>query len=141
MSSGIPTRQFSPEAFVAQDRMGALVGARFLSLTPEECLYEYEAGAGHFNPGGTLHGGALFTVMDSSQGMLVFSLLEAPHTVAATGTATIKYLAPVRGGTIRIRTILAKREGRKLFVHSEATDEQGTRVAILEEIWIALVPR
>ena len=135
---GPETRQFSPEQFVAGDRLGALLGARFLSLTPGECRYEYEAGDDHFNPGGILHGGALFTVMDSSQGMLVFALLEPPYTRVATGTATIKYLAPVRGGKICIRTTVSKREGRKFFVHSEAVDEKGTTVAVLDEIWIAI---
>ena len=138
MPDGFQNREFSLEDFVASDRLGALLGARFLSVTPEECLYEYEAAEGHFNPAGTLHGGALFTVMDSSQGMLVFSLLEPPYRRALTGTATVKYLAPVRGGRILVRTTLARRDGRKLFVHSEAVDEKGTTVAVLDEIWIAV---
>ena len=126
------------QRFVANDRLGALIGAQFVSLSPEACVYEYEATPEHFNPGGILHGGALFTAMDSSQGMFVFSLLDPSYRGAATGTATIKYLAPVREGTIRIRTTLTNREGRKLFVHSEAVDKAGTTVAILDEIWIAL---
>lgn len=131
---------FSPEAFVANDRLGALLGLKFVSLSHDTCIYEYEAEEGHHNPGGTLHGGALFTAMDTSQGMLVFSRLTPPHSVAATGTATIKYLAPVHRGTIRIQSTLERWEGRKLFVHSEATDAAGTRVAVLDEIWITLQP-
>lgn len=130
---------FSPAHFIAQDRLGALIGARFVSLEGEVCVYRYEASAAHHNPGGTLHGGALFTAMDSSQGMLVYSLVDAPQTAAATGTATIKDLAPVQRGTIQITTTLARREGRKLFLHSEAVDDAGTLVAVLDEIWIAIV--
>ena len=107
MLDGSAPRPFSPEPFLARDKLGTLLGARFVSLTPEACLYEYEAAEDHFNPAGTLHGGALFTVMDSSQGMLVFSLLEPPYRRALTGTATVKYLAPVRGGKVRVRTTLA----------------------------------
>ena len=57
---------------------------------------------------------------------------------ALTGTATIKYLAPVRGGKVLVRTTLARREGRKLFVHSDAVDQEGRTVATLDEIWIAV---
>jgi uncharacterized protein (TIGR00369 family) len=138
MSNPDAPQPFDIQKFIANDRLGALLGARFVSLTPEECRYEYEAGEGHFNPGGTLHGGALFTVMDTSQGMFVFSLLDASFRVAATGTATIKYLAPVREGRVLVRTTLVKREGRKLFVHSDAVDAEGTAVAVLDEIWIAI---
>jgi len=129
----------SPEQFFAHDRFGAAIGARFVSLDGGVCVYEYEATDAHFNPGGMLHGGALYSVMDSSQGMLVYSLVEPPM-VAATGTATIKYLAPVRRGRIVVTTSLAKREGRKLFLHSEAVDEGGVVVAILDEVWITLRP-
>ena len=138
MPNGSDTPRFSPEEFVARDRLGALLGARFVCLTPEQCVYEYEPAQEHFNPVDTLHGGALFTVMDSSQGMLVHSLLAPPYRRALTGTATVKYLAPVRGGKVLVRTTLSRREGRKLFVRSEAVDERGATVAVLDEIWIAV---
>jgi uncharacterized protein (TIGR00369 family) len=126
--------------FIAGDRLGALLGARFVSLNSDECRYEYDAVPEHLNPNGTLHGGALFTVMDSSQGMLVHWLLDENHRAAATGTATIKYLAPVRSGKVTVRTWMTRREGRKLFLSSEALDASGKQVAVLDEIWIALRP-
>src|SRR5690349_6293712 len=106
MANGSDATRFSPEGFVARDRLGALMGARFISVTPEQCVYEYEAAGAHFNPVDTLHDGALFTVMDSSQGMFVHSLLAPPYRRALTGTATIKYLAPVRAGKVVVRTTL-----------------------------------
>jgi uncharacterized protein (TIGR00369 family) len=114
------------------------MGARFVALTSDECVYEYDTTPLHFNPNGTLHGGALFTVMDSSQGLLVHWLLPAEFQAAATGTATIKYLAPVHSGTVRIRTKITQREGRKLFVHSEAQALDGKALAVLDEIWIGI---
>ena len=126
------------ERFLAGDRLGALLGARFVSLTSEECRYEYDATPDHHNPVDTLHGGALFTVMDSSQGMFAHSVLEDAYRAAVTGTATIKYLAPVYSGRISIRTWMTKREGRKLFISSEAVDAAGRKVAVLDEVWIAL---
>jgi len=127
----------SPDEFFARDRFGTAIGARFVSLHDGVCVYEYDATAAHHNPGGMLHGGALYSVMDSSQGMLVYSLVEPPN-VAATGTATIKYLAPVVRGNIVVTTTLTKREGRKLFLHSEAVDDNQVVVAVLDEVWITL---
>lgn len=131
-----------PAAYLAKfaelDKMGALVGARAISISSEECIFEYDVRPEHFNPNGILHGGALYTVMDSSQGVFVHFDLDESFKAAATGTATIKYLAPVRSGRIKIRTWMKGREGRKLFVNSTATDENGKDVAVLEEIWIAI---
>jgi uncharacterized protein (TIGR00369 family) len=124
-------------AFVAGDRLGAQLGARFVSFDGTTCVYEYDARPEHFNPNGMLHGGALFTVMDSSQGLLVFYILDHEQ-AAATGTATIKYLAPVRAGRIVVRTTLARREGRKIFVTSEARSAEDRVVAVLEEVWITI---
>lgn len=124
--------------FIEKDRLGTLMGALFVSLTPELCIYEYEATPKHFNPNGMLHGGALFTVMDTSQGMLMHLALDPQYRAAATGTATIKYLSPVYSGVIQIRTVITKREGRKYFVHSEAVHKDGKILATLEEIWIAI---
>jgi uncharacterized protein (TIGR00369 family) len=136
MATAREGEDFDPEHFIANDRLAALVGARFVTLADGVCVYAYEASEAHHNPGGMLHGGALFAAMDSSQGMLVYSLVAPASLAAATGTATIKYLAPVQHGRILITTRLAAREGRKLFVHSDAADEGGVTVALLDETWI-----
>lgn len=125
-------------SFQSADRLGTLLGARFISISQQECIYEYDAKAEHCNPNGILHGGALYSVMDSSQGALVHFILEDTYVAAATGTATIRYLAPIRSGTLRIRTWLKGRERRKLYVNSTATNDAGVTVAELEEVWVAL---
>lgn len=124
--------------FEAHDHFGALMGGRVVSLTAEECVYEYEVSPRHYNPNGILHGGALYSVMDSSQGLFVHLILEDTYKAAATGTAIIKYMAPLTEGKVRIRSWLKGRERRKLFVSSCATDESGQEVATLDEIWIAI---
>ena len=127
------------KAFVARDKMGQLFGAKFLALSHSECIYEYEVNEDHYNPNGILHGGALYAVMDSSQGMFVHAILDDQFKAAATGTATIKYLAPVRHGKIKIVTTLKGQENRKIFVSSIAFDETGIKVADLDEVWIAML--
>ena len=124
--------------FEGADALGDLLGAKFISVNDKECLYEYEAQEGHYNPNGILHGGALYSVMDSSQGAFVHFILDPQYKFAATGTATIRYNAPVTRGKIKIRTWLEKIERRKMFIQSSATDSKGTEVATLDEIWIAI---
>ncbi|MCM0606317.1 MAG: PaaI family thioesterase [Xanthomonadaceae bacterium] len=125
--------------FKNTDKLGEIFSPKIVSLSETECLYEYTVIPAHFNPSGILHGGALYTVMDSSQGLFVHYILDDSFKAAATGTATIKYLAPLKSGVVKIRTYLKEKSGRKLFVNSVATDESGREVATLEEIWIAIL--
>ena len=125
--------------FLVTDRLGKIFNGRCTSISTEECLYEYDFNGEHTNPNGILHGGALFTVMDSSQGALIHYDLDKKYQAAATGTATIRYFAPVTSGTVKIRTYKKSTEGRKVFVNSVATDESGKEVAVLEEVWICIL--
>ena len=124
--------------FAAKDRMGALLGVRILSIGQEECVGEYTVSPAHFNPNGILHGGALYTALDSCQGAFVHFNLDPQWRAAATGTATIRYEAPVTAGRVTLRTWLERAEGRKLFVNSEAKSESGQLLASLAEIWITI---
>jgi len=124
-------------AFEAKDQLGGFIGAKCVSLSDSECLYEYEVSSNHFNPNGLLHGGALFTAMDSSQGMLIHYILGSEFEYGVTGTATIRYEKPVKIGQVLIRTFLDRRDGRKYFIRSIAT-QQDQIVATLDEIWIAI---
>jgi uncharacterized protein (TIGR00369 family) len=132
-----------PTAFIdffkANDRLGAIFGVQIISLNNSECICEYKVSPDHFNPNGILHGGALYSAMDSSQGAFVHFTLDPAFFAAATGTATIRYQAPVRQGIIRIRTWLKEKQNRKIYVCSTATDQNGQEVATLEEIWIAML--
>ena len=127
--------------FERTDRFGSLMGAKIISLSSDECIFEYTVSSNHYNPNGILHGGALFGIMDSSQGLFVHYILGDTYSGAVTGTATVKYLAPVREGIIRIRTFLKEHQGRKLFVNSVATNVEGNEVAVLEEIWISILKK
>lgn len=129
--------------FLEDDNMCSLLGGRLLKITVEESVYEYHVQEAHFNPNQILHGGALYSVMDSSQGAFIHYLLREkfshePYRQAASGTATIRYLAPLKVGRITIRTTFRSKERRKYFIHSIASDESGRNVAELDEIWVAL---
>ena len=127
--------------FQNNDRLGAFFGYSVISLSKESCLIEYQVKQEHFNPNGTLHGGALFTVMDSSQGAFIHYILEDSYAYGATGTATIRYFLPLKAGKIRIRTSLKERNHRKYIVESTALTEEDKTAAVLEEIWIAVLKK
>ena len=131
-----------PEKYIAhfsdKDRFGSMLGGRILSISAHECVYEFTPLKDHFNPNGILHGGALFSVMDSCQGAFVHYVLDPIYKFAATGTATIRFQSPALDETIKIRTWLTKTERRKLVVNSSATGVDGREIATLEEIWIAI---
>jgi uncharacterized protein (TIGR00369 family) len=123
--------------FETADQLGQLLGHKIVALGKEELLSEYLVNPQHYNPNKILHGGTLFALMDSAQGAFVHFNLDPSFKHAATGTATVRYNAPVRSGKIQIRTWLKEQQGRKIYVHSTATDESGTVVAQVEEVWIA----
>lgn len=127
--------------FQNNDRLGAFFGYSVISLSKESCLIEYQVKQEHFNPNGTLHGGALFTVMDSSQGAFIHYILEDSYAYGATGTATIRYFLPLKAGKIRIRTSLKERNHRKYIIESTALTEEDKTAAVLEEIWIAVLKK
>ncbi|RYD80666.1 MAG: PaaI family thioesterase, partial [Sphingobacteriales bacterium] len=89
--------------FQRRDHLGNLVGARFISIDRDQIIYHYEVKPEHFNPNGFLHGGALYTVMDSSQGAFVHFILDEKFEIAVTGTATIRYEKPLRSGSVEIK--------------------------------------
>ena len=125
--------------FLSNDKLGSLFGYQIIFISKEECIIEYESKKEHNNPNGMLHGGALFTVMDSGQGAFIHYILDEKYKFGAIGTATIRYLAPVTVGKIKVKTWLKEQVKRKFVICSTAIDESGKEVATLEEIWIALL--
>lgn len=125
--------------FAIKDRLGSLIGCRVVELNSKECLSEYQVKKEHYNPNDILHGGALYAVMDSSQGLFLHFNLDPKFKHAVTGTSKIVYKAPVTEGVISIKTFLKSQEGRKIFVESVATDSTGNIVATLEETWIGIL--
>lgn len=67
---------------------------RCMSVEKGKVVFEAQAGAGHLNPMGGVHGGFIATVMDSVTACAVHSMLE-PGVGYATIDLNVKMLRPV----------------------------------------------
>lgn len=107
----------------AESRMSdftRLVGVEFRHISRGECFLHLEIQQQHFNSTGRVHGGVVFTLLDSAMGAAAFSVLE-PHEVTATVECKINYTRAVTGGAL---------EGRGKVVHA------GTRTVVVDgEVW------
>jgi acyl-CoA thioesterase len=82
----------------------------------------------HFNPHGVLHGGVIYTMIDSCMGAAVMARLEPPN-FCATIELKVSYLEGVRGGRLLAEAEVVK-EGRTIaFVDSRVRDDNGRIVA------------
>ncbi len=95
-------------------------------------ITEVEFGPAFEGAPGRLHGGVLAGVFDDVLGAAMAQEREPGFT----GRLTVHYLAPVPvERPITIRTWVGERQGRKLFVHGEATHD-GTVVARADALFI-----
>lgn len=80
-----------------------------------------DAGDEHLNPGGTVHGGVVATLVDSAMGAAVRTTGEAER--PATIALTITYLEPGRPGAITVTAQVRKRGKRITVVEAEVAQE------------------
>lgn len=77
---------------------------------------------------GLMHGGAVTALADTAVAMAIKSILsEGTH--FATTDLSLKFHAPVRGGTVRAEARVVARDDRELTGEAIVYDEGGTRVA------------
>lgn len=76
--------------------------------------------AHHLNTNGVVHGGALFTLVDTGMGVALHSAM-ARHERCATVDARISYLKPVRSGEVVCASRLLHREGGLAHLASSLT--------------------
>jgi len=73
----------------------------------------------HSNRSGSVHGGVLFSMVDTSMGAAVHSLLK-PGERCATIEIKISYFEPVLEGQVNCHAKVIKRGSRIAFIESEA---------------------
>jgi acyl-CoA thioesterase len=122
--------------FHEQDHYAAKLGYKPVRVGKGEAEYEITIDASFHNPPGTLHGGLLFSIMDSSQGAAVFSILSnEPGKNAATAKAEMRYKKPVISGKLRVISKCEPMKKSLLPVNSLAYNEAGEVVAEMQAVW------
>lgn len=105
-----------------------LIGFTPIAVATGEARVEFEAGARHANPMGTLHGGVLCDIADAAMGIAYASTLE-PGESFTTLELKINFLKPVWNAKLQAVGRVVKR-GRTIgLVECDVTDEQGQLVA------------
>jgi acyl-CoA thioesterase len=107
MTNGSPDSRFIHRVGVQIATVGGGTAVLTLRIEPH-----------HLNGNGVVHGGALFTLVDTAMGAALHGAM-APHERCATVDARISYLKAVRAGEVVCRARLLHREHR--IAHLEAT--------------------
>ncbi|MQW75925.1 hotdog fold thioesterase [Nocardioides sp. dk4132] len=99
-----------------------LVGAPAPEAEDGEARLEVEVDERHLNPAGTVHGGMLATLVDTTMGAAVRSAADGE--VPATSQLTVTYLRPGKPGTLVVTATVRKR-GENLTVCEADVEQDG----------------
>ena len=83
-------------------------------------------------------GGYLAAVADSFSGLCVYTVLEDGQWLA-TRELTVRFLLPVTGGRVRTESAAVRAEGRRLWVDTVFTTDEGQTLCTAQAVQI-LVP-
>jgi uncharacterized protein (TIGR00369 family) len=104
----------------------SLVGAQPPEADDGEARVEVEVDERHLNPAGTVHGGLLATLVDTTMGAAVRSAVDGE--VPATSQLTITYLRPGRPGPLVVTARVTKR-GESLTMCEAEVEQSGKTLA------------
>jgi uncharacterized protein (TIGR00369 family) len=103
-----------------------------ISYPDETCRIVFPVRAHFFNPGGTLHGGIIATIMDISMGHLLKHTLG---TGGATLHLSVQYLRAVTGGTATCEGRFLRRGRSICYLESRLFDGGGALAAFGSATW------
>jgi uncharacterized protein (TIGR00369 family) len=115
-----------PAVGVPQGPLGFLPRAS----SPGTATWEYQVKSEHFNPHGVLHGGVVMALLDTAMGHAVAELVAAEGSFNAAAEMSVRFLEPIRSGTITARAEVRKCGKRLAVVEAEVADEQGLTLAV-----------
>jgi acyl-CoA thioesterase len=92
-------------------------------------IYKLEVTPDLLNPHGLLHGGAIYTMIDTAMGGATMGTLPVGE-ICATIEIKVSYLAAVREGTLTCDTSVLKKGRNVVFLESRVADSTGKPVAM-----------
>ncbi|MFZ1995407.1 MAG: PaaI family thioesterase [Solirubrobacteraceae bacterium] len=108
------------------DGFAGALGIRGESAEDGQARLEFEAEQTHLNPGGTVHGGVLATLVDTAMGMAARTRTDDGE-VPATSQLTIAYLTAGRAGPMAV-TAQVRKQGEHVLVCDAHVDQDGKTV-------------
>jgi uncharacterized protein (TIGR00369 family) len=104
-------------------------GLRILGFRDERFVIELEVGSQHYNRYGTVHGGVLFTMLDTAMSRAFFDTFPADQNRGVTLEMKINYLKAATTGHLTAYGILVNTTRRTAFVEGHIENEAGDLIA------------
>ncbi len=115
--------------------LAKILGMQITRFEDGNCTVELTVGAQHLNMAGVAHGGVHATLLDTSMGGTLVSIIEEEEW-CATAQLDISYLNAVKEGASLIATSKVVRRGRHIaHVEGMLDTADGTRVASAKGTW------
>ena len=108
--------------------LGELLGIEIVDMEADGAAVELEADDRHVNAHGTVHGGAIATLIDTAMGAAVRredTGDEAPVTIEM----KVTYLRPAKPGRLRAEGAIRRRGNRIVVAEADVFDADGEAVA------------
>jgi acyl-CoA thioesterase len=115
--------------------LAKILGMQITRFEDGNCTVELTVGVQHLNMAGVAHGGVHATLLDTSMGGTLVSIIEEEEW-CATAQLDISYLNAVKEGASLIATSKVVRRGRHIaHVEGMLDTADGTRVASAKGTW------
>lgn len=114
----------------------SLLGMVVDTIEPGRAVARVTVGGTHLNPNGVVHGGVLFTMIDTAMGMATMSLLGEGQ--CASIEIHIRFLRPTSSGHLEALASVVRHGRRVIHLESRVEDEAGNLVATGTGTFMAL---
>ena len=108
-----------------------LVGAELSEAGDGRAVVRLRAGRGHLNPGGTVHGGAISTLVDISMAEAIGTTVAEEDERPVTVEMKVNYMAPGKPGALASEARVRKGGKTMTVVEAEVVQEEDGEVVAL----------
>jgi len=116
---------------MSEEGFRELVGAELSEAGDGRAVVRLRAGKRHLNPGGTVHGGAISTLLDVSMAEAIGTTVAEGGELPVTVEMKVNYMAPGKPGAIVSKARVRKGGKRMTVVEAEVVQEEDGEVVAL----------
>ncbi len=106
----------------------SFLGIEIEDVEPGRAIARLRVSDDLLNPNGTVHGGVLFTMVDTAMGKATMTLLDEGR-LCASIEIQMRFLRPVSGGHLEADTTVVRRGRKVVHLESRIHDTNGVLVA------------